>query len=428
MQALIILFLLLGSFYFVAAEYALVSSRRGRIETLARKGNRTAKRLLPALEDLGQYVAGLQIGVTIVGIGMGSFAEPYITESLKRPLHWAPAWLQTTVSLVLVTFALLVIGELCPKYVALRFPERLSLLFFRSLSILVVVLRPLIWLARRTAELILRLGGIKIQHNESDAIPKEELLMLVQAGGTEGVLDKAHAELVTRALRLDVLAARDIMIHRVDIEWVDIDLDRESLLDAAANASHTRLPVCRGDVDDIAGIIYLQDILKAIRRPTFSLEGLIRPAVMVPENLTMERIVSTMREEKTQLLIVSDEYGGTSGLVTLEDVVEEVFGELEDRLESERPALEELPNGRISARADLRLDEVVARLRLNVTDDERTETLATLVVNGLERVPRPGDVVQTEIGTLRVENMARRRITRVGLQLAEDVVPDREAR
>lgn len=428
MQALIIFFLLLASFYFVAAEYALVSTRRGRIETLSRKGNRTAKLLLPALDDLGEYVAGIQIGVTIVGIGMGSFAEPYITASFSGVLNWAPPWLRTTISIFVVTFALLVVGELCPKYVALRFPERLALLLFRSVSLLVLGLRPLIWLARRTAEVILRIGGIRIQHDEGGAIPKEELLMLVQAGGTEGVLDKAHAELVTRALRLDALAASDIMVHRVDIEWLDADLDREGLLDGAARASHTRLPVCRGDIDDIVGIIYLQDILRALRRPVFSLEGLVRPAVAIPENLTMERIVSTMREEKTQLLVVMDEYGGTSGLVTLEDVVEEVFGELEDRLESERPALEELPNGRISARADLRLDEVVARLNLNVADAERTETLATLVVNGLERVPRPGDIVRTEIGTLRVENMARRRITRVGLQLAEGVIPDREAR
>ncbi|RYG75733.1 CBS domain-containing protein, partial [bacterium] len=258
--------------------------------------------------------------------------------------------------------------------------------------------------------------------------PKEELLMLVQAGGTEGTLDKAHADLVTRALRLDVLAARDIMIHRVDIEWVDPSLDRDGLLDALGAANHTRLPVCRGDVDDIVGVIYLQDVMRAIRDVNFSLETLVRPAVAVPENLTMERIVSTMREQKTQLLIVMDEYGGTSGLVTLEDVVEEVFGELEDRLESERPALEELPNGRISARADLRMDEVVSRLRLNVTDTDRTDTLATVVVNGLEGVPRTGDIVRTEIGTIRVENMARRRITRVALQIDDSARLDHEAR
>lgn len=428
MQALLIALLLAGSFFFVSAEYALVSSRRGRIETLARKGNGTAKRLLGELEDLAPYIAGLQIGLTVTGIGMGSYAEPVISHALEGLMPWAPEWLKTAVSLFVVVFALLVIGELCPKYVALRFPERIALFYFRFLRFFVLVLKPLIWLARVLAELILRVFGIRLEHDEGEAIPKEELLMLVQAGGSGGTLDKAHAELVTRALRLDVLAARDIMIHRVDIEWVDVSLDRDGLLDALGAANHTRLPVCRGDVDDIVGVVYLQDVVRAIRNPGFSLEALVRPAVAVPENLTMERIVSTMREEKTQLLIVMDEYGGTSGLVTLEDVVEEVFGELEDRLESERPALEELPNGRISARADLRLDEVVTRLRLNVTDADRTDTLATVVVNGLAGIPRPGDVVKTEIGTIRVENMARRRITRVGLTIDERTLPDHEAR
>ncbi len=433
MELLLTLLLLLGSAFFVSAEYALVSSRRSRIETLARKGNRTAKRLLPALDDLSPYVAGLQIGLTVVGIAMGSYAEPYISHSLERAMPWAPKAVQTGVSFFVVVFSLLVIGELCPKYVALRFPERISLLYYRVLAVFVVVLRPLIFLARWMAEALLRLVGIRLEHGEGEAIPKEELLMLVQAGGSEGVLDQAHADLVTRALRLDVLAARDIMVHRVDIHWIDAGLDRQGVLEAAARFPHTRIPVCRGDIDDIVGIAYLQDILRALLRPTFSLEEIVRPAMLIPENLTMERIVATMREEKTQLLVVMDEYGGTSGLVTLEDVVEEVFGELEDRLESERPAIEELANGRISARADLRLDEVVARLRLDLDAADRTETLATLVVNALERVPRPGDVVTTDLGTIRVENMARRRITRVGLTLAESLrpeggVPEGEAR
>ena len=331
-------------------------------------------------------------------------------------------------SLFVVVFSLLVIGELCPKYVALRFPERISLFYYRPLAVFILVLRPLIILARWMAEAILRLFGIRLEHGEGESIPKEELLMLVQAGGTEGVLDQAHAELVTRALRLDILAARDIMIHRVDIHWLDSRLDRQGVLEAAANFPHTRIPVCRGDIDEIVGIVYLQDILRALLKPSFSIEALVRPAVLIPENLTMERIVATMREQKTQLLIVMDEYGGTSGLVTLEDVVEEVFGELEDRLESERPALEEVANGRISARADLRLDEVVSRLHLDLDVQDRTETLAQLVVDTLERVPRTGDVVTTDLGTIRVENMARRRITRVNLHLDDSIVPDREAR
>jgi CBS domain containing-hemolysin-like protein len=253
-------------------------------------------------------------------------------------------------------------------------------------------------------------------------LPKEELLMLVQSGGAEGTLDKTHAEMVTRALRLDVLAARDIMIHRLDIKWLDVSWTREVLMQRIKTIPFTRLPLCRGDIDDMIGIVYLHDIVRTLDDVNFSLEATARPLVAIPENLPMERIVQTMREEKTQMLIVMDEYGGTSGLVTLEDVVEEVFGELEDRLESERPVIETFPGGRVSARADVRLDELVSRLHLNVDIGDDTDTLAQVLIDALERVPRPGDSVETTLGTMRVENMARRRITRVSMQLFPELL------
>jgi len=184
----------------------------------------------------------------------------------------------------------------------------------------------------------------------------------------------------------------------------------------------TRLPVCRGDIDDMVGIAYLHDIVKNIRRQDFQLSKLLRPVVAIPENLTMEKIVATMRDQKTQILIVMDEYGGTSGLVTLEDVVEEVFGELEDTLEGERPPIDYFRGGRVSAKADVRLDELVDYLRLPVETGENTDTLAQIIFDTLERVPRPGDSVDSVLGVMRVENMARRRITRVSIQLKPELV------
>jgi len=171
------------------------------------------------------------------------------------------------------------------------------------------------------------------------------------------------------------------------------------------------------------GVAYLHDIVLHMDDEEFSLPKIVRPVVAVPENLTMAKILEMMRVEKTQMLIVSDEYGGTSGLVTLEDVVEEVFGDLEDSLESERKPIEQHANGRVSARASVRIDELVTALNLNVDLGENTDTLATIVVNALGRVPRTGDNVTTPLGTMRVENMARRRITRVSVQLAPGLLP-----
>lgn len=415
--------LLLGSFFFVAAEYAMVSARRSRLESLARKGSRNAKALARELENVSPYVAGTQIAITMIGIGMGSITEPYVTAQLiegfgstvPRPVGFA-------VSFLLVTFVLVVIGELVPKYLVLQAPERVALLTFRPLKVVVTVLKPLIWLVQNTASLILRIFRVDIRAQHALGVPKEELMMLVQTGGAEGTLDKMHAEMVTRALKLDVLMARDIMVHRLDMKWIDASVTRDDLQKRLAEIPFTRLPVCKGDIDELVGVAYLHDIVKHWAMPDFSLEKIMRPAVAIPENLTMEKIVATMRDQKTQMLIVMDEYGGTSGLITLEDVVEEVFGELEDRIESERPPIEIYANGRVSARADVRFDELVAKLDITLDGEDRTETLAQIVIDELERVPRPGDSVQTILGVMRVENMARRRITRVSLQLAQELM------
>jgi len=409
--------LILLSAYFVAAEYSLVSARRSRLESMARKGNRAAKRLVKALDNVSPFIAGTQIGITMLGIAIGSFVEPFITDLLVSAVPGVDHRVSFVASFLLVAFVLVVIGELCPKYLALQSAEPVALFTFGPLRAISLVLTPLIWLAQNTSILLLRPFGIHIgKDHGSDTVAKEELLMLVQAGGTEGVLDKTHAEMVTRALRLDVLAAHDIMVHRLDVKWIDVSLDRQGVINRLKKIPYHRVPVCRGDIDDMVGIVYVHDVVKSIDDPDFSLEKIVRPVIAIPETLSMEKIVETMRTEKIQMLIVMDEYGGTSGLVTLEDVVEEVFGELEDRLESERAPIEEHPNHRYSIRADLRLDELIDRLHLNL-EPTSTDTLAQIVVNELERVPRPGDSVETEFGVVRVENMARRRITRVGVYL-----------
>ena len=251
--------------------------------------------------------------------------------------------------------------------------------------------------------------------------------MMVQATGSEGVLEKAHADLVSRALRMDALVARDIMVHRLDIKWLDIDLSMQEVLTRMAQIRYSRVPVCRGDVDDVVGIVYTVDLLCAYAQSEFDLEKLARPFVAIPENLPMERIVQTMRENNTQIVIVLDEYGGTSGLISLEDVVEEVFGELQDSPEFERQPIEVLPNGRVSARAEVRYDELVNRLGLGLDITDKTDSLANMIVEKLERIPRPGDMVETDLGTLRVENMARRRITRVGVVIKPQLLAERES-
>jgi putative hemolysin len=414
---IILVLLLLGSAFFVGGEYSLVSMRRSRLESMAKKGNKGAKDILKISENVSPFIAGTQIGITMIGVAMGSFTEPFVTHLLTQKFSSLDHRVSEVIAFVLVLFFLVVLGELIPKYVALKHPERFIFITYRPLALFVKLFSAIIWCAQWVSQLILKPFRINIKETGKESIGKEELIMMVQSTSSEGVLEKAHAELVSRALRLDALAARDIMVHRLDIKWLDIDLNLQEVLSKMSQIRYSRVPVCRGDIDDIVGIVYTVDLLRAYTNSDFNLEKLARPFVAIPENLPMERIVQTMRESNSQVVIVLDEYGGTSGLISLEDVVEEVFGELQDGPESERPPIETLPNGRVSARAEVRFDELVNKLGLNIDIANRTESLATMLVEKLERVPRPGDSVETDFGSMRVENMARRRITRIGITI-----------
>jgi putative hemolysin len=421
-RAIVSIILILGNAFFVMAEYALVSCRKGQMEAHARKGNRAAKHVVAALGNVSIYVAGVQVAITMFSIGIGSITEPWITGMLSSLFGTAVnRGVSFAIALVLVTFVTVVFGELIPKYVTLNTPNRIALLTILPLELFVALLRPLIWLIQKTGAVALLPFGINLARLGGQTLQREELLLLVKSGTTEGVIEKIHGEILTRAVQIDKLMARDIMVHRLDIQWLDVDTPRDQILAKLAEIPHSRIPVCRGDIDEVEGIVYLHHIVKGLQRKDFQLEDTLRPAEIVPENLTVDKI-ARMREARTQMLIVSDEYGGTSGLLTLEDVVEEIFGDLEDRLESERASIELFPGGRVSARADVRFDELVSRLGVDL-DEVPTDTLATMFVTHLERVPKLGDSIETPLGVLRIENMARNRITRVSLQLASEWLP-----
>jgi putative hemolysin len=223
---------------------------------------------------------------------------------------------------------------------------------------------------------------------------------------------------VSKALRLDQKTAEDLMNHRVDIQWLPLEITREELAQELKKIPHSRIPVARGDLDDIVGVVYLQDLVGRWDDPDFTLESILRPAEFVPESMGADRLVQRMREAKTQILIVSDEYGGTSGLLTLEDITEEVFGDLEDRLEADRPPIERVNDKRIVARADVRYDEVLEFLDYeDPSETYTTETLSEIVMEELKRIPVVGDTVPIPIGTLRVDHMTRRRVIRVSVEV-----------
>ncbi|MFM9874065.1 MAG: hemolysin family protein [Fimbriimonadaceae bacterium] len=414
--AIVGLLIFASSFFFVAAEYALVSARESKIAPLAKKGSIQDKLALAAMGEQSKYVAGTQVCITFLSIALGAVIEPWLSEQIIGPLFpkSVPEFAVSFVSIVIVSYPLVVAGELLPKYLALQFPEQILRAFIVPLRIIVTILKPIIWFFEKSGQLLLK--ALRIPVDENAGISREEIHFMIKSGEESGGIHEDHADFITKALRLDELDAEDAMLHRLDIKWLDVTANREQVLDHLKHIPNSRIPVCEGDIDEIVGIAYLHDITIHLDDPDFDLRKIARSAVYVPESLTLNRLVEIMRETKTQIVIVQDEYGGTQGLVTLEDVIEEVFGDMEDRLESERPAIERTSPGRLSVRPDIRYDELIDYLELedNGDPDYTTETLAGIIVDKIDRTPKLGDTVDLDIGRLRVEQAAQNRITRIG--------------
>lgn len=426
---LIGLVLLAANAFFVAAEYALVGVRKGRIEALAKKGNRRARHVLAAIAERSRYIAAIQIGITIVGIALGALTEPVLSAWITSLISGVPEQATSVIAILIVTYPMVVVGELVPKMVTLRHAERVALVVIEPLRMIVPVFKPFTWLFQKTASVLLTPFKIDVYSEAEEGLSRDEIALLVQAGHQVGELEEMQAALITRTLKFDNLDAEDVMIHRLDVKWLDISTPKSDIPGHIKRIRHSRIPVCNGDIDEVVGVVYVQDLLAHWNDTDFSLEKVMRKPEFVPETLTLDRIVENMRESKTQIVIVRDEYGGTSGLLTLEDVVEEIFGDLEDRIESERPAIERTSETRLTARPDTRYDEVLDFLKIEGSNGEpNTTMLAALLVDAIGRVPKIGDSIDIPIGTLRVENMARQRITRLAINLdLAKLAPEREA-
>lgn len=421
---LVAVIFLTASAFFVFAEYVIVSARRSKWESEAKKGKRSAKLILEALDQQADYVAGIQTAITLIGIGMGSVLEPSITKMIDPLLaKLVPDFGVRIISVLLVSFPLVVIGELVPKYLALQFGDRFASMLIGPLRLVIRILSPFVWALRVSSSAILRLLRIPTDTGNK-TMSREELSLLVQASSDDGQFSENHSDAVSKALRLDQLDAADVMSHRLDVRWIDVDAPKAELLEAIAAIPHSRIPVAKKDIDDVVGVLYVHDLFKHLNQETISISELMRQPVFVPENLTLDRCVQLMQDNKSQVLIVRDEYGGTSGLLTLEDVVEEVFGDMEDTLESERPSIEQTSSKRLSARADTRYDELIDFLDMETGEPLDTRTLAQLLVDELERTPKLGDSIDLAIGKVRVEQVVRQRVVRVGIYLSKSATAE----
>ena len=415
-----VIVLVAANAFFVAAEFALVAARRTRIEALVRRGDRKAKTVQKALQDLYRQLSAAQLGITVASILLGYVAQDTVTHlfhdwfaTLPRSLSFlARGGVGSTVAVSVVTFLHVVFGEQAPKTWAITYPERTSRWIAAALILFSWVTRPvtdaLNWSSRR----VVRLLGVKGTTSELDRIHSpEEIRMLVEQSQKRGSLDADDARLLQGVFEFSEKAARDVMTPRTQIVALPVQLTFEEAADQVSLAGRSRYPVYRESLDDIVGTVHAKDILAGVRSGTGeTLETILRPAVFVPGTREVEDVLADMRRQKIHLAIVLDEFGGTAGLVTMEDLLEEIVGQIYD--EYDRPEPGPAPAGAEGAPVlpgSTPIDEVNQTYGLDL-DDADYNTLGGLLFGALGRLPRVGDRVSVRGAVFEIVSMDGRRV------------------
>lgn len=436
----IIVFLLFSNGFFVASEFAMVKVRKTRIEQLVNEGNFNAKIALEAIKDLDKFIAAVQLGVTISSIGLGWVGEGTLARIIEPIFAFLPGISQNvathtvsvSLSFALITFLHVVIGELIPKSIALEYPEQTSLVIARPMQAISFVFTPFIWLLNGFGNSLLNLFHVPHKHKASLVHSTEELDMLVNASYNGGVLNETEKDILHNVFKFSDLTAKQVMVPRTDMVCISDDISLDELNKIAAETQYTRYPVYDSDIDHITGLIHVKDLFAlSVKDEVCPIKKLQREVMLVPETITMDNLVLEFKKRKGQMAIVIDEFGGTSGLITLEDVLEEIFGEVQDEFDEEEEIcdiVEVEPNHYI-ANAMVRLDEMAEFFKINENkiDDEDIDTIGGLVVKLLGRIAEVNDTVTFENLTFIVKEIDGARITKLDIiQTPEDTEEDKK--
>jgi len=396
--------------FFVAAEFALVSLRRSRIEQLVEEGNRLARMLLRAKNDPNRFISAAQLGITMASLGLGWIGESTVAALVDPLFRYLPEEFQGAVShtvsfiisFSLITMFHIVLGEQVPKMVALQYGERTALLTVGPTEAFYRIFRPFIAAFTWATNVALRMLGIEPSDEHEGAVTAEELELMVQTSHRAGALEDTERDLLSNVFDFADLAVYQVMIQRRDIVAAPIQSSLDELLDLAVVSPHSRFPVFEETLDNVVGIVHIKDLLMASRQDGegFDITTILRSALFVPETMQAGRLLSEFRRAHTTLAVVIDEYGGTAGLVTIDDVVEEIVGDVPDEFHAATLNVEPQPDGSCIVAPTLRLDELAEHFSIKVDEDGEVDTVGGLVVEHLGRLARDGDVV--DLGGYRV--------------------------
>lgn len=406
--------------FFVAGEFAIVSVERGSVERRAQSGERTAVRILRSLQNLSFELSGAQLGITVTSLVLGAVAEPTIAAVIDPLISGIPflegastTAISVTVAFVIATLSQMVFGELVPKNLAIAKPYRSAVWFGIPMQMVNRVLRPLILFLNNSADWTLRRIGIEPRGELAGVRSMEELELMVRSSGEGGQLDDLEMKLLTRAITFTEKAANDAMIPRVHVVAMSRHTPVSEMLRVSEETGHSRFPVFDSDLDDVVGVVHVKDTLDVpiARQSLTTVAELTQPALEVPESSPLQYVLEQLRSNGRGMAIVVDEYGGTAGIVTIEDLLEEIFGEIADEHDTELPPVPQVEAGGIIS--GLLHRHEVEELTGFEWPDGRYETLGGFVIANLGRFPEEGEITVVDGYVIEVVEMDGLRVDQV---------------
>jgi CBS domain containing-hemolysin-like protein len=409
--------LILLNAFFVAAEYALVTVRRTRMHELSHDGNKRAALVLRIIEQPPRFIAAMQLGVTLTSLGIGAVGEP----ALERAFDPVMATLLAAIlGFFVITFLHVVIGELVPKSAALGYSERIALAVAAPVRGFFVIARPIVWILQKSTERLLGAFGIEPVGNDLEVYSEPELKMLVSSATEHGELEAGEQEMLYKVFDFADKEAVDVMVPRPEVVAIAIDLPPEEALKVTLDSPYTRYPVYRESLDNIVGILHVRDLFTALHDHGLAeveLEGILRSAYMVPETKDLAALLTEFRRANQHMAIVVDEYGGMEGIVTLEDLLEEIVGEIEDEFDLPDESVEQLDDDTIRIHGTFPIDDFNEQFKADLPDED-FHTVAGFVFGQLGRMPEPGDTLTHDGLVFRVEDVDGSRIERLTVTFA----------
>lgn len=424
---LLVLFLLiLLNAFFALSEIAVVTVNDKKIKKLSLQGNPEAMKVLRLLNNSNDFLATIQVGITVSGFLTSASASQSFAEPLAEILGFLPVpeTVLSSIATLTITFILsyfsLVFGELVPKKIAMQDPEKVSFKIAGILLVFSKIFKPFIRALSLSSDLVVRCFGIDPNKNE-EVVTEEEILMMVDAGQEKGLIEDKAKSIITKVFDFDDTPVSEVMTHRVDITAVSSEVNLKQAIDLAMKEGRSRMPVYNGDIDHIVGMLYIKDSLKFINNPipvNFEIMDLVRQPMFVPSTKRCDELFAEFTSSKRHIAIVVDEYGGTEGLVTIEDLVESILGSIQDEYDNEKEEIHKISEGSFVVDGSTPIDEIADTLKYKIPDGDY-DTVAGFISDKLGKIPEKDEFVVLGAYKFIVNEVSNRRVTKVSISKNE---------